>query len=177
MICVVFYLISLIIYGLPSYKAIQKKPYTVKYWCFGKHACVIKIFFSLCQKLIPFLSTKGPHVVKKTFAHEKAFCVINFAKINSQNYKHGRQDPPQVIQLTYGIRCLKRKFNLQDENCMSPTCRSQRMQHVWDAFPVLLTTVNLQRQSWYLFYSVSSLDVLSKSIYIWRLWSFADNIY
>lgn len=145
MIHVVFYLISLMIFGLPSYKAIQKKPYTVRYMCNSKRAHVIQVFFSLCQKLIPFLSTRLPHIVKKAFAREKAFCVTHFAKINSLNYKHGRQDPPQVIQFTYGISCLERKCNLQDENCMSSTCRSQRMQHVRDAFPVVPTTVNLQR--------------------------------
>ena len=85
--------------------------------------------------------------MKKAFAHEKAFCVIHFAKINSLNYKHGRQDPSQVIQFIYGVSCLKRRFNLQDENCMSSKCRSQRMQHVRDAFPVVPTTVSLQRQS------------------------------
>jgi hypothetical protein len=123
-----------------------------------------RIFFNTCQRLIPFMSTRVPHTVKKAFSHEKAFCVIHFAKINSLNYKHGRLDPPQVIQFTYGISCLKQKFNLQDENCMSPTCRSQRMQHVRDVFPVVPTTVNLQRQSWCGFYSNSSLDVLSKGI-------------
>ena len=100
MMCVVFYLISLTVFGLLSYKAIHKKPYTVRYWCISKHACVIQIFFNICQKLIPFLSSRVPHIVKNAFAHEKVFCVIHFAKINSWNYKHGRQDSPQVIQFT-----------------------------------------------------------------------------
>jgi hypothetical protein len=74
------------------------------------------------------------HVLKKAFAHAKAFCVIHFAKINSLNYGHCRQDSPQVNQFTSGISCLKIKFYLPVEDCISPTCCNERMQHVRDAF-------------------------------------------
>lgn len=72
--------------------------------------------------------------MKKAFTHEKAFCVIHFAKIDSLNYRHCRQDPPQVNQFPSGIRCLKIKFYVQVEDLMSSTCCSERMQHVRNAF-------------------------------------------